>query len=276
MKAELTRRRLMAGTAAATVLLAASPALAAGAIKHYILVELLPGADQLALDRWYMTFHAPQVRRAYQAWQRDYLSFRSYLPPAEAVARHHVANGRMTEIHFDSLADFRESRMNPLYGGDLKSFTPPPGGWRGNSLFRSTTATIPVNPDTLYLSSPTPPKETPYLRWIVFMRPPEGVAQAEADAWFEAVQAKEIAALPGLKRFGLYKAVSERADYPRVMELWFDDYASWRQALLSPEPRFTAPPFAKAGARFPFSDTLSMFVGENPDVDFIHDDRVIP
>jgi hypothetical protein len=39
------------------------PAFATGAIKHYILIELLPGADQLALDRWYMTFHAPQVRR---------------------------------------------------------------------------------------------------------------------------------------------------------------------------------------------------------------------
>lgn len=269
----LSRRGWMAGAAGTVAMLAASPAWATGAIKHYILIELLPGADQLALDRWYMTFHAPQVRRAYQAWQRDYLSFRSYLPPAEATQRYPIAFGRMTEIHFDGIADFRESRQNPLYGDDLKSFTPPPGGWRANTLFRSTTATIPVNPDTLYVSRPTPPKELPYLRWIIFMRPKDGVKQADADLWFDTVHAREVAALPGLQRFGLYKTVSERPDYPRVMELWFDDYAAWRAAFLTPEPRFTAPPW---GGKAPFFDTLSMFVGENPDVDFIHDDRVIP
>lgn len=270
----ISRRDLMAGTAAAAATTLWSPvARAAGAIKHYILIELLPGADQLALDRWYLTFHAPQVRRAYQAWQRDYLSFRSYLPPAEAAQRYRVAFGRMTEIHFGDIADFRESRRNSLYGGDLQSFTPPPGGWRANTLFRSTTATVPVNPDTLYVSMPTPPKELPYLRWIVFLRPPGGVSQATADAWFDATHAPELAALPGLRRFGLYKTVSERADYPRVVELWFDDYAAWRAAFLSPEPRFTPPPW---GGRAPYFDTLSMFVGENPDIDFIHDDRTIP
>jgi len=268
-----TRRGLMAGAAGTAAMLWAAPAFAAGAIKHYILIELLPGADQLALDRWYMTYHAPQVRRAYQAWQRDYLSFRAYLPPAEAAQRYKVAYGRMTEIHFDTLEDFRESRKNPLYGGDLQSFTPPPGGWRANILFRSTTATVPVNPDTLYVSKPTPPKELPYLRWIVFLRPPADVAQGLADAWFDGVHAKELAALPGLKRFGLYRSVADRGEYSRVMELWFDDYAAWRAAFLTPEPRFAAPPW---GGKFPFFDTLSMFVGENPDVDFIHDDRVIP
>lgn len=274
MADHLSRRQAMAGGAAVLAALAVpQPAFATGAIKHYILIELLPGADQLALDRWYMTFHAPQVRRAYQAWQRDYLSFRAYLPPEEAVRRFHVAFGRMTEIHFDSIDDFRESRRNGLYGGDLASFTPPPGGWAGNRLFRSTTATIPVNPDTLYLSKPTPPRDMPYLRWIVFLRYPANVPTADADAWFDKVAAPEIVARPGLRRFGLYRAVSERSEYPRVMELWFDSYADWRAAFLDPEPRFTPPPW---GGAFPFADTLSMFVGENPDIDFIHDDRVVP
>ena len=62
-------------------------------------------------------------------------------------------------------------------------------------------------------------------------------------------------------------------DYPRVAEFWFDDYAGWRQAFLEPAPKFTAPPWNKT---FPFADTISMFVGENPDVDFINDSRVIP
>lgn len=84
MSGNLTRRVALsiglAGLAAAT----ATPAFAVGAMKHYILVDLKPGVDQLTLDRWYMTFHAPQVRRAFKAWQRNYVSFRSYLPADEA------------------------------------------------------------------------------------------------------------------------------------------------------------------------------------------------
>jgi hypothetical protein len=67
-------RRLTLGLTAAAALAAATPAFAVGAMKHYILVDLKPGTDQLLLDRWYMTFHAPQVRRAYKAWQRNYIS----------------------------------------------------------------------------------------------------------------------------------------------------------------------------------------------------------
>src|SRR5262245_30559253 len=86
---DLSRRSALGlallGAAAAT-----APRAAAGpgdvAVKHYIPIRLKPGMDQLVLDRWYMTYHAPQTRRAYKAWQRNYVSFRSYLPPAEATA----------------------------------------------------------------------------------------------------------------------------------------------------------------------------------------------
>jgi hypothetical protein len=168
----LSRRAALAVLGAAAAAAVASPAFAVGAIKHYIIIDLKPGMDMLALDRWYMTFHAPQVRRAFKAWQRNYVSYRSYAVTEEA-RKLGVLNGRMTEIQFDSLADFRESRPNNLYG-DLRSFTPPPKGWSG-AQFETTTATIPVNPQTVFLSNPTPPKETPYLRWIVLFRYPAGV-----------------------------------------------------------------------------------------------------
>jgi hypothetical protein len=268
-----SRRTLLGSIAGAGLLAMAAPARAAGAIKHYILVELLPGVDQLALDRWYMTYHAPEVRRAYQAWQRNYVSFRSYLPPEEARTRFGVGYGRMTEIHFDAIDDFRESRRNSLYGDNLESFTPPPGGWAKNRLFRSTTATISTNPDRLFLSQPTPPRDLPYLRWILFQRYPPGVAVDEGDAWFEAAHAPQLAALPGLRRFARYKVLGERSPFTRVTELWFDDYAQWRTAFLGPPPIFTPPPW---GGDFPYSETKSMFIGERPDIDFIHDERVIP
>ncbi|WP_296596986.1 hypothetical protein [Phenylobacterium sp.] len=270
MTEPFTRRAaLLVGAGALAAV--ATPAAAVGAIKHYILVDLKPGTDQLVLDRWYMTFHAPQVRRAFKAWQRNYVSFRSYLPPAEAVSAYPLKYGRMTEIQFDSLADFQESRPNNIYAKGLGSFTPPPGGW-ANAGFESTTATVPVNPQQVFLATDTAPKETPYLRWIVFFRYPKDVTAEQGDAWYRDVHAKEVARLPGLKRYALYNAVSPASQYPRVAELWFDDYAAWKAAFL-PVPKFTAPPWGGKGL---FVDAISMFVGENPDVDFVNDKRAIP
>lgn len=270
MSGNLTRRVALsiglAGLAAAT----ATPAFAVGAMKHYILVDLKPGVDQLTLDRWYMTFHAPQVRRAFKAWQRNYVSFRSYLPADEARRVYPLQYGRMTEIQFDSLADFQETRPNNIYGG-LQSFTPPPGGWN-SPPFDTTTASIPVNPQHVYVNKDTPPKELPYLRWIIFFRYPKDVSPEQGDAWYRDTHAPEVAKLPGVKRYVSYEALTKSAEYPRVAELWFDDYAAWKAAFL-PVPKFTAPPWGGKGL---FVEAISMFVGENPDVDFINDRRSIP
>ncbi|MBS0362792.1 MAG: EthD family reductase [Proteobacteria bacterium] len=272
MSDALTRRGALALVSAAAGAACATPAFAVGAIKHYIIVELLPGQDQNVLDRWYMTFHSQQVHRAFKAWQRNYVSYRAYTVPPEAAKAYTVNFGRMTEIQFDSLADFRETRPHNIYG-ELDSYTPPPGGWQGQKLFKSTTATIPVNPQDQFVSLATPPKEIPYFRWIVFFRYPKGVTEEAGDAWYKGVHAKEIARLPGLKRYSLYHTVTEQAPYPHVAEMWFDDYDAWRKAFIAPAPKFTPPPW---GGSEPFVDMISMFVGENPDVDFINDRRAIP
>ena len=247
-----------------------SPARAQDAIKHYILIDLKPGADQLALDRWYLTYHAPQVRRAVKAWQRNYVSFRSYLPSEEAKARYPLQYGRMTEIQFDSLEAFRKTRVNSLYG-DLSSYTPPPGGWRDNDLYTTVTATIHVNPDRLPVTTPTPPKETPYLRWIIVFDYPDEVSAEEGDAWWEEKREAELGKLPGLKRLGFYQSVSPLTPKRRVAELWFDDMAAWQAAMLDDRQPYTAPAWGE-----PFERAAIMMIGENPDMDFIHDDRVIP
>lgn len=270
MSDTLNRRTALGLGAAMLALAAATPAAAVGAMKHYILVDLKPGVDQLVLDRWYMTFHAPQVRRAFKAWQRNYLSFRSYLPPEEAKKAYPLLYGRMTEIQFDSLADFQETRPNNIYGG-LQSFTPPPGGWT-SPPFDSTTASIPVNPQHVYVNRDTPPKENPYLRWIIFFRYPKDVSLEAGDAWYRDQYAPQAAKLPGVKRYVSYEALSKTPEFPRVAEFWFDDYAAWKAAFLA-GPKLPAPPWGGTGL---FVDAISMFIGENPDVDFVNDRRSIP
>lgn len=239
------------------------------AIKHYIMIDLLPGTDMNVLDRWYMRFHAPEVRRMSRAWQRNYLSYRAYDVPPDADV-YPIWRGRLTEIHFDSLDDFRESRVNSMYGFD--TMTAPPGGW-GGAGWRTETATLPINPQQVFLAGRAPPKETPYLRWIVFARAPAGVEAAAFDRWLAEVHVPELARLPGLRRFVGYRSVATDPDYPTVMELWFDDYPAWRQAMLTAAPIWTAPPWA---GQPPFMDMVSTFIGENPDIDFINDRRVIP
>lgn len=261
----------------------AAPA-AAEAVKFYIMIDVPDPTDQLALDRWYMTYHAPQMHRAMKAWQRTYVSYRSYGVPVEADRYGSVWRGRLTEIQYDRLDDFYEGRRNNPY---LDLLTPPPGGWR-DAFFRTETITVPVNPQENYLESAvsgatnrswiernaaTPPKETPYLRWILFLRPPASVDAEAAERWFFDTHVKEVAKLPGLRRYVGYRSVGREGRYSRVVELWFDDYAAWRKAFIDQAPAFTAPAW---GSTFPFMESVSTFVGENPDVDFINDRRVVP
>jgi len=182
----LLSRRAAITLAVSGAAILAAPAIAQTnnvAVKHYILIDLAPGMDQLVLDRYYITFHSQEVRRAVKAWQRNYISFRSYLPPEEAKARYTLQYGRMTEIQFNSLQDFRDSRPNNIYGAGLGSYTPPPGGWQAGKLFKSVTATIPINPQDMFVNGNTPPKELPYLRWIMLFRYPKDVSLADGDKW---------------------------------------------------------------------------------------------
>lgn len=271
-KAPALSRRAALALATVGAAAIATPAAAVGAMKHYIIIELMPGMDQLVLERWYITFHSQQVRRAYKAWQRNYVSYRSYLPPPEAVTAYPgLQYGRMTEIQFDSLEDFRESRPNNIYG-KLDSMTPPPGGWRAQALSKTNTVTCPINPQEMFVNLDTPPKEIPYLRWLVFFSWPKGVDEKTAEAWYHNTHVKELSKLPGLKRFARYKTIREDPDFTYAVEYWFDDMASWRKAFL-PVPKLTPPPW---GGAFPFMPTVSMFIGENPDIDFINDRRSIP
>lgn len=240
----------------------------AGAVKFYIMIDVPKRTDQLALDRWYLTHHSQEMHRAMRAWQRNYLSYRSYEATPEA-RRLGVWTGRLTEIHYDRLADFHEGRKNNAY---LHLLTPPPGGWQ-KPIFRTEPVAIPVNPQDVWLEGATPPKPTPYFRWVMFLRYPQDVTAVQGDEWLLGTHVKEIAELPELKRYIGYRVVNPSAQYQRVVELWFDDYDAWHRTFVASPPRLTAPPW---GGEFPFVEHVSTFVGENPDVDFINDRRVVP
>ena len=53
---------------------------------------------------------------------------------------------------------------------------------------------------------------TPCLRWVTFIKFPQGVPEKEADEWYVNVHAKEVAQKPGLKRY-----FSRRASDPTLV-----------------------------------------------------------
>ena len=240
-----------------------------GPIRHYIMIQMLNGADLLALDRWYMTYHARETLARTQRRQTKYATFRTYtLPPEEASAMN-MWQGRMTEIGFANLADFDKGFVN--IEEERKKITLPAPELRSN--FRSETVTIPLKPDEVFVDHPTPNKETPYFRWIFFYDYPEGLSQEAGEKWFHEVFAKELAARAGVKRFVTYHSVRGAQKWNRVAEVWFDSHSDWKKAVYDRRSEFTKPSW---GGEFPFMKFQSTFIGENPDVDFMTEKQAIP
>ena len=240
-----------------------------GPIRHYIMIEMLNGVDLLLLDRWYITYHAPETLQRTERRQTKYATFRSYALPAEEVKAMNSWQGRMTEIGFANLADFNKGFAN--IAEERKKITLPKGELMGG--FRNETVTIPLKPDEVFVEQPTPAKDNPYFRWIFFYAYPDGVSEAAGEQWFHEVLAKELAARSGVKRFVTYRSVRNSGKWRRVGELWFDSHEAWKKAVYDARGSFSKPPW---GGEFPFLKFQSTFIGENPDLDFLTGKQAVP
>jgi hypothetical protein len=148
---------------------------------------------------------------------------------------------------------------------DFASVDPPFARWGPTAVGLAVRA-IPTEP---VLVNPLPLRGKPYFRWLQAIKYPAGVSHEEAEAWYLEVHAPELKRLEGLLRFMSFAAVdppSARSPWVRLSEMWFDDYASWREAVLASRPEFTPPPW---GGEFPFVDMVSVFVNDVPDVDVL-------
>ena len=240
-----------------------------GPIKHYIMIEMLNGVDLLLLDRWYITYHAPETLRRTERRQTKYATFRTWTLPHEEVKAMNAWQGRMTEIGFASLADFNRGWVN--IEEERKKITLPKGELSGG--FRSETVTVRLKPDEVFVEQPTPARDNPYFRWIFFYAYPDGVNEGAGEKWFREVFAKELAARPGVKRFGTYRSVRAAGKWNKVAEFWFDSHNEWKRAVYDARGSFTKPSW---GGEFPFMKFQSTFIGENPDIDFLTEKLAIP
>lgn len=219
--------------------------------------------DNASLDRWYRETHSKEALLFVGPWLRRYWAYPAVDVPAEAD-RFNVVRYRLTEMWYDSLESRRESTsvFYPL--------SPPPMD-RERFGHRTRIANIYVTavPTERYIDG-WPRARPSYLRWVFFVRYPKNVAVAEGERWFAQTHGPELAKLPGLRRFVCFTTPepAQAGQWARMCELWFDDYAAWRAALLTAPPKFTPPAW---DADFPFGEIISTFTPPLPDMDFLRD-----
>lgn len=221
-------------------------------------------ADNAALDEWYRRTHSREAIQSVGPWLSRYVAFRGYDVPPEAD-KFGALRYRLTEMWYPTPQARAEAQGNWL------PLSPPPVD-RVNfpNKTRINQIWVPGAPTERWLPD-YPRTQATYLRWVFFMRYPEGVSQEDGEAWFTKVHAPEMAKGPGIRRFVCSKSVDAPRDaksWVRMCEAWFDDYAGWKNFALTNSPKYTPPAWGKSG---PYLEYASIFTAQNPDMNFLQD-----
>jgi hypothetical protein len=68
-------------------------------------------------------------------------------------------------------------------------------------------------------------------------------------------------------------------EWVRLTELWYEDFNSWKKAVIDSPPHYTKPPWAtrdKYPFLEPYTDFASTFILERPDHDYMRDAHSYP
>lgn len=230
------------------------------------------------MDKYYISYHGPDVVRASGPWMSRYQLWRPYKPPEEAVERFGAVRGRYAELWF--------TEENYADRPPLSAVTQAPWAKDKKESPRKSVQTVvmvPANPTDVFYDSDPHPAQTSIVRWITIIRYPEGVSVEEGEKWFLEVHAREAVKQPGLLKFVSHRVASikdgsmmsmdempagapESRAWARVCEYWYKDFETWRKAILESPPKYTVPSW---GGEYPFVEMRSTFIPFSHDVDFL-------
>lgn len=234
-------------------------------IKH-VFIGFLRRLNEIEATRWYFRYHSKEVARFAGPWLRRYETYKAYSPPVEAK-NFGAINGFHTELWYSRVEDFIEA--DP----DRKPYTPPPGGW---SAALGPVTMVPAIPTEDFLGREPAPEQCPILRWIRFIKYPEGVSLRDGEKWYLEVHSREIKTQSGLLKYVSHRTLESSPvlnPWHRIEELWYQDFETWRKANIEGKPNYTLPAWKKPE---PFFDMASTFVRYKPDVDFLKDNPPVP
>lgn len=261
----MSRKNRIALFAAALFLYCSSSA-QAQMIKFTAIWEV--AGENTALDQWYRQTHSQETLEAAAPWLTRYWSYRAIDVPPEAD-RFNVVRYRLTEMWYSSVEARDESQRN-FYPLSL----PPMDQARYPNKNRIAQMYVRATPTEKYIDA-MPRDHTHHMRWVFFIRYPKGVSLDDGERWFKDVHAPELKKLTGLKRFVSYQNIdpSRPNAWVRMCELWFDDYAAWRKAVLENPPSYTSPAWSK---EYPFVDIVSTFTPQWADMNFLREYTRVP
>jgi hypothetical protein len=123
------------------------------------------------------------------------------------------------------------------------------------------------------------------IRWMFLFRYPDGVPQEEGERWYlgthvpEARQMREHGLIGYRTWKGLktpyespYQTVESHNQWDRVTELWFEDFEAFRRCTTDHGVNYTPAPYNN-GVGF---DYHTIFLGKDPEYDFLAEDPVVP
>ena len=238
-------------------------------IKH-VFVGFLNDMDQILGERWYFRYHYKEVVRFFGPWLRRYETFKAYAPPPEAKELGAVG-GRMTELWYSSVDDFIEARPNDRpYTYDPWMADLPSGAMVAG------VAIVPAMPTEDFLGREPAPEASKILRWSRLIKYPSGVSLEDGEKWYLDVHTREVKEQSGLLRYTGHRVLPDppiATPWHRLEELWYEDFGSWREAVIDSPPEYTPPPWNK---KPPYLDSVSNFLPYKPDIDFLKDNPFIP
>jgi hypothetical protein len=232
-------------------------------IKH-VFIGFLSRIDALEGIRWYFRYHSKEVVRYVGPWLRRYETFKS-LPSPEEAKSFGAIGGFLTELWYDSVADFVEA------SADAKTYTSPPGGWE---LALGPVTIVPAVPTNDFLGKEPVLGDKEFLRWIRVFRYPKDVPVADGEKWYLETYSQQMKQRVGLLKYVSYRLLENppiRTSWQRVEELWYENFDSWRKAIKD-SPDYIPNPWGK---KEPI-DMVNTFVRHKPDIDFLRDSPFIP
>ena len=245
-----------------------------------IVVHDIPISHIAAMERWYYKAHAPEINRRFGSWLTRHDSYLPVDAPSDARA-FGFYNWRVTEGWWRDIP-----KAGP--GGNLAFSVPPV--WP-----KVATCFIPAQPTEDFMGYEYQPWEKQVLRWFILFKYPKNVSLDEGEDWFLQVHAKEVMHQPGLYRFFSYQTLREPIPLPgawapgkrppadtvlsswdRLIELWYETFDDWRNAVIQAPPHYTRPTWATTD-HYPFvepgKDFVSSFILERPNDEFWRDSR---
>lgn len=226
------------------------------------------------MERWLLQTHAEESVARIGPWLTRYHSYRAVPPPPQMYAdveRFGYYNWRVTELWHRPGEIYNQQGLLPqVFFPEYSSILGLPTEvadahvWRGRAEGprQSARCVVPARATEDFKGNDKALDQyRSVLRWFVLFKLPPGVSPEEGERWYLDAHVKETLEQPGLTRFISHRVQPTGRDWSwhRLSELWYDDFDSWRRAVIESPPRYTKPAWATHD-QYPFFKPYTDFV----------------